>query len=135
MHPFQISSIVSIMSFIAKESNPRITYCIEFSCLFSLLHSGVFPKSFLDFHDIDLTVWNFTDESVFRMSFKLGLSDIWFVWTQLWWLCSSHYLPSSGTWLQFAYIHFDHFPAFPMKSCSFPFVINVYFVGRYIKTT
>ena len=51
------------MSFRAKGFNPRITYCTEFLCL---LQSGIFPKSLLDFRDIDLTIWKLTNESYFK---------------------------------------------------------------------
>ena len=71
MHPFQISSVVSIMSFTAKGFNPRIMYCIEFLCL---LQSGVFPKSLLDFCVIDLTIRKLTNESFFFNVFQ-----VWFV--------------------------------------------------------
>lgn len=68
----------SAVSFVAKESSlgPHTTWSCHVS---SLLQAGRLPRSFPDFHDVDLTIWDFTDESSFRISFSLALSDYFLI--------------------------------------------------------
>lgn len=62
IQPIQISSVVLIMSN-SKRIQSKIIRCIELSSVFHLLQSGIFPQYFLEFHDINLTIRTFTNES------------------------------------------------------------------------
>lgn len=146
MHPIQNSSVILIMSFIAKEAKSRITSCIELPCLFNL-QLGIYPQFFLDFRDIDLIIRNFTDESFFKNVFQFGLLIFPHNLIEVVYLgqeclnmmtclvcgsCGCHYPPSSGTWFLPLLLMFTLITSglFPMESYSFPFAHHVHLVGR-----